>query len=125
MQKKVTVIGAGAVGSTTAFALLTRGAASEVVLIDVNTDKALGEALDINQATPFIDNCEIHAGTYVDAVGSDVVIIRAFPSFFSASSTGTEVSHSDSSSSSASPSLYFPEQIYFRNISQVSSTVAL
>ena len=46
MQKKVTIIGAGAVGATTAFALLARGAASEVVLIDVNTEKALGEALD-------------------------------------------------------------------------------
>ena len=77
MQKKVTIIGAGAVGSTTAFALLTRGAASEVVLIDVNTDKALGEALDIKQATPFIDNCDIYAGSYADAAGSDVVIITS------------------------------------------------
>lgn len=77
MQKKVTIIGAGAVGATTAFALLTRGAASEVVLIDVNTDKALGEALDIKQATPFIDNCDIYAGSYADAVGSDVVIITS------------------------------------------------
>ena len=58
MKKKVTIIGAGSVGATTAFALLTRGAASEVVLIDINTDKALGEALDIKQATPYIDNCD-------------------------------------------------------------------
>ena len=77
MQKKVTIIGAGAVGATTAFALLTRGAASEVVLIDVNNDKALGEALDIKQATPFIDNCDIYAGSYEDAAGSDVVIITS------------------------------------------------
>ena len=77
MQKKVTIVGAGAVGSTTAFALLTCGAASEVVLIDVNTDKALGEALDIKQATPIIGNCDIHAGSYLDAVGSDVVIITS------------------------------------------------
>ena len=77
MQKKVTIIGAGSVGATTAFALLTRGAASEVVLIDINTDKALGEALDIKQATPFIDNCDIYAGSYRDAVGSDVVIITS------------------------------------------------
>ena len=77
MQKKVTIIGAGAVGATTAFALLARGAASEVVLIDVNTEKALGEALDIKQATPFIDNCDIYAGSYADAVDSDVVIITS------------------------------------------------
>ena len=77
MQKKVTIIGAGSVGATTAFALLTRGAASEVVLIDINTDKALGEALDIKQATPFIDNCDIYAGSYADAVDSDVVVITS------------------------------------------------
>ena len=77
MQKKVTSIGAGSVGATTAFALLTRGAASDVVLIDVNNEKAMGEALDIKQATPFIDNCDIHAGTYADAAGSDVVIITS------------------------------------------------
>ena len=73
MKKKVTIIGAGSVGATTAFALLARNAASEVVLIDINTDKALGEALDIKQATPFIDNCDIYAGSYCDAVDSDVV----------------------------------------------------
>ncbi len=77
MRKKITVIGAGAVGATTAFALLTRGVASEVVLIDINTEKALGEALDIKQATPFIGNCDIYAGSYEDAVGSDVVIITS------------------------------------------------
>jgi L-lactate dehydrogenase len=77
MKKKVTIIGAGSVGATTAFAILTRGAASEVVLIDVNTSKALGEALDIKQATPFIDNCDIYAGSYADAVDSDVVIITS------------------------------------------------
>lgn len=77
MSKKVTIIGAGSVGATTAFALLTRGAASEVVLIDVNKDKALGEALDIKQATPFIDNCDIRAGGYEDATDSDVVIITS------------------------------------------------
>lgn len=77
MQRKVTIIGAGSVGATTAFAMLTRGAASEVVLIDINTEKALGEALDIKQATPFIDNCDIYAGSYTDAVGSDVVVITS------------------------------------------------
>ena len=77
MKKKVTIIGAGSVGATTAFALLARNAASEVVLIDINTDKALGEALDIKQATPYIDNCDIYAGSYCDAVDSDVVVITS------------------------------------------------
>ncbi len=77
MKKKVTIIGAGAVGATTAYALLARDAASEVVLIDINTPKALGEALDIKQATPFLDNCDIYAGDYRDAVGSQVVVITS------------------------------------------------
>ena len=77
MKKKITIIGAGSVGATTAFALLSRGAASEVVLIDINTEKALGEALDIKQATPFIDNCDIYAGSYRDAADSDVVVITS------------------------------------------------
>lgn len=77
MQKKVTIIGAGAVGAATAYALLARSAASEVVLIDINIEKALGEALDIKQATPFLDNCNIYAGSYCDAANSDVVIITS------------------------------------------------
>lgn len=77
MAKKITIIGAGSVGATTAFALLARGAASKIVLIDINTEKLQGEALDIKQATPFIDNCDIQAGDYPDAVGSDVVIITS------------------------------------------------
>ncbi len=77
MKVKVTIIGAGSVGATTAYSLLARDAASEVVLIDVNTEKALGEALDIKQATPFLENSDIYAGDYRDAVGSQFVIITS------------------------------------------------
>ena len=77
MKKKITIIGAGTVGAATAYALLTRGEATEIVLIDIHTDKALGEALDIKQATPFLDNCDIYAGSYADAVDSDMVIITS------------------------------------------------
>ena len=77
MSTKVTIIGAGAVGATTAYSLLARDAATEVVLIDVNQEKALGEALDIKQATPFLENCDIYAGDYRDAAGSQFVIITS------------------------------------------------
>lgn len=77
MNTKVTIIGAGSVGATTAYSLLARDAASEVVLIDVNTSKALGEALDIKQATPFLENSDIRAGDYRDAEGSHFVIITS------------------------------------------------
>ena len=75
MKTKVTIIGAGNVGATTAYSILARDAATDVVLIDVNVDRALGEALDIKQATPFLDNCDIRAGDYRDAVGSQFVVI--------------------------------------------------
>ena len=77
MNQKVTIIGAGSVGAATAYSILARNAASEVVLIDVNVDKALGEALDIKQATPFLDNCDVYAGSSSDAKDSDVVIITS------------------------------------------------
>lgn len=72
---KFTIIGMGAVGSTVAYSLTITGLASEIVMIDVNNDKALGEALDIRQGTPFSHPCDIYAGSYSDAVGSDIVII--------------------------------------------------
>ena len=72
---KFTIIGMGAVGSTVAYSLTITGLASEIVMIDVNNDKALGEALDIRQGTPFSHPCDIYAGSYSDAVGSDIVIV--------------------------------------------------
>ena len=77
MHTKVTIIGAGSVGAATAFSLLSSNAATEIVLIDANMDKALGEALDIKQATPFLGNCDVYAGDYRDAAGSQIVIISA------------------------------------------------
>ena len=77
MSNKVTVIGTGSVGSTIAYTLAVQGTVSEIVMIDVNTRKALGEAMDIRQGTPFMNPCRIYAGSYEDAVGSDVVIITS------------------------------------------------
>jgi len=78
MSSKVTIIGAGSVGSTIAYTMATSGIASEIVMIDVNIDKALGEALDIRQGTPFFPApVNIYAGSYSDAEGSDVVIITS------------------------------------------------
>ena len=73
MNKKVTIIGAGAVGSSIGYLLVAQGTASEVVFIDVNNEKALGEAMDIYQATPFLNPAVVRAGGYEDAVNSDIV----------------------------------------------------
>ena len=77
MGNKVTVIGAGSVGSTIAYTLAVQGQVSEIVMIDVNTKKALGEAMDIRQGSPFMQPCKIYAGSYEDAAGSDIVVITS------------------------------------------------
>lgn len=76
-MKKITVIGTGSVGSTVAYTLTIAGIASEIVMIDINGEKALGEAMDIRQGTPFADPCSIYAGSYPDAAGSDIVVITS------------------------------------------------
>ena len=74
---KVGIVGAGSVGSATAFALIMRGVARKIVLIDANEKKAQAEAMDIAHATPFAYANKIKAGTYADLAGSEVVIITA------------------------------------------------
>jgi len=76
-MKKITIIGTGSVGSTIAYTLTVYGLAQEIVMIDINTEKALGEALDIRQGLPFCTPCSIYAGSYMDAVDSDIVIITS------------------------------------------------
>lgn len=76
-MNKITIIGTGSVGSTIAYTLTATNIASEIVMIDVNDKKAMGEALDIRQGTPFCAPCSIYAGSYVDAKDSDIVIITS------------------------------------------------
>ena len=74
---KVGIIGAGQVGSATAFALIMRGVARKIVLIDANEKRAQAEAMDIAHATPFAYANKIKAGTYADLEGCEVVIVTA------------------------------------------------
>ncbi len=76
-MNKITVIGSGNVGSTIAYTLTIMGLASEIIMIDVNEEKSLGEALDIRQGIPFCNPATIYAGTYSDAAGSDIVVITS------------------------------------------------
>ena len=76
-MNKITVIGSGNVGSTIAYTLTIMGLASEIVMIDVNEEKSLGEALDIRQGVPFCNPATIYAGSYADAAGSDIVVITS------------------------------------------------
>ena len=76
-MNKITIIGTGSVGSTIAYTLTVMGLASEIVMIDINGEKAMGEALDIRQGTPFCNPCSLYAGSYADAAGSNIVIITS------------------------------------------------
>ena len=77
MGKKVTIIGAGSVGSTIAYTMAVNGIATEVVMIDINEGKAMGEALDIRQGVAFCPPISIYAGSYQDAENSDIVILTS------------------------------------------------
>jgi L-lactate dehydrogenase len=76
-KTRIVVIGVGAVGSTTAYTLLLRNRADEIVLIDANQDKAVGDALDMNHGIPFIGKSRVWAGTYEDCREADIIIITA------------------------------------------------
>lgn len=76
-SRKVAVIGCGFVGSASAFALMESGLFSEMVLVDVNRDKAEGEALDISHGLPFARPMQIYAGDYDDIADAAIVILSA------------------------------------------------
>ena len=76
-MNKITVIGSGNVGATIAYTFTVAGLCSEIVLIDINKEKALGEALDIRQGTPFCHSCSVYAGDFQDAAGSDIVVLTS------------------------------------------------
>ena len=74
---KVVIIGAGAVGSTFAYALQISGVASEIVLIDIDKKLAAGQAMDLNHGAFFAPPVNIHAGDFEDCAGADIVTICA------------------------------------------------
>jgi L-lactate dehydrogenase len=74
---KISIIGSGFVGATSAFALMMGGLASDIVIVDINKDKAEGEAMDLSHGAAFVKPVEVKAGDYEDTKDSDIVIITA------------------------------------------------
>lgn len=74
---KISIIGAGFVGATAAYAIMMGGIASEMVIVDINKDKAEGEAMDLAHGISFVKPVDIISGTYEDTKDSDIVIITA------------------------------------------------
>ena len=76
-KRRIVVIGVGAVGSTTAYTLLLRQRMDELVLIDANKEKAIGDALDMNDGLAFLGKANVWAGSYEDCAEADIIIITA------------------------------------------------
>lgn len=76
-KRKVSVIGAGFVGATTAYALMNSGVATEICIYDINMDKAMGEVMDLVHGTSFVKPVNIYAGDISETKDSDIVIITA------------------------------------------------
>ncbi|MDT8861728.1 L-lactate dehydrogenase [Alkalihalobacillus sp. MEB130] len=74
---RVVVIGTGFVGSSYAYALLNQEVVDELVLVDLNKEKAEGDAMDLNHGMPFGSPMRIWAGTYEDCKQADIVVITA------------------------------------------------
>ena len=75
--QKCAIIGAGGVGSTTAFTLVQSGLFNEIVIIDVNKNKSEGEALDIAHGIQFTNPVNIYSGDYKDLADAYLVIVTA------------------------------------------------
>jgi L-lactate dehydrogenase len=74
---KVAIIGAGSVGASIAFAIAIKQLCNDLVLIDVNKNKAIGEAMDIDHGLPFLGQMKVRAGEYSDCAGCNVIVIAA------------------------------------------------
>lgn len=75
---KVAIVGTGLVGSSTAFSLVTQGVCDEVLMIDINKEKALGEAMDLNHSIEYLNrNTKVRAASYEDCGDVDIIVITA------------------------------------------------
>lgn len=77
-NRKVAIVGTGLVGSSTAFSLITQGVCDEVVMIDINKEKALGEVMDLKHCIEYLNrNTKIKVGSYEECKDVDIIVITA------------------------------------------------
>lgn len=77
-KSKVAIVGCGLVGSSTAFSLVTQGVCDEIIMIDINKEKALGEVMDLRDTIKYLDrNVKILCGDYEDCTDVDIIVITA------------------------------------------------
>ena len=76
-KNKIVVIGAGNVGEAIAYTLMVRKQANDIVLVDVNEDRAKGAALDIAHGTSFFKQVWVRQGGYEECADAQLIIITA------------------------------------------------
>lgn len=77
-KSKVAIVGCGLVGASTGFSLLTQGVCDEIIMVDINKEKALGEVLDMRDDVEYLNrNTKVILGDYEDCADADIVVITA------------------------------------------------
>ena len=77
-KRKVAIVGCGLVGSSTAFSLVTQGVCDEVMMIDINEERAYGEMLDLKDSIKYLNrNVQVRTGSYADCGDMDIIVITA------------------------------------------------
>lgn len=77
-KSKVAIVGTGLVGSSTAFSLITQGVCDEILMIDINEERALGEVMDLNHCIEYLNrNTKVIKGSYEQCGDVDVIVITA------------------------------------------------
>jgi len=74
---KISIIGAGSVGSTIAYTLMIKNIVSDIILVDINKEKEEGEVRDISDGLSFSKTGSIKTGNYEDVKDSDIIILTA------------------------------------------------
>jgi len=76
-MKKVTIIGAGMVGATTAYSIIAKDTAETVALLDINEKLVQAQVMDLQHSVPFFGSTQVKVGTYEDCRDSQIAIICA------------------------------------------------
>jgi len=77
LKPKISIIGCGSVGIRYAYALMIKGLARKIVIVDIDKKRLEGEVMDLSHGAPYVSPVEIVAGDYSDVVDSEIVVITA------------------------------------------------
>jgi L-lactate dehydrogenase len=77
MKPKVSIIGAGNVGMRYAYALMLKGLARQIVIVDIDRKRLEGEVMDLSHGEPYVAPVRIVAGDYPDTADSEIIVITA------------------------------------------------